>query len=142
MARILVVENDTCIRRVIALWLKRNGHDVYATDSGTNALALMHRVAIDIIVTDAGLSGMSGLEFLETVRSDAMNDRPAIILTSRCDRHEVARLAAAMGAVVYPKPFSPMQLVETIENSMTAGAIQGFTGSAVAVCLEEGRVDG
>jgi CheY-like chemotaxis protein len=99
-------------------------------------------VAIDIIVTEAGLSGMSGLEFLETVRSDAMNDRPAVVLTSRCDRHEIARLAATMGAVVYPKPFSPMQLVETIENSMTAGAMQGFTGSAMAACLEGGSVDG
>ncbi len=130
MARILVAENDPCTRRVIALWLKRNGHEVSVTDTGLKALTLLNRARIDVIVTEANLRGMSGLELLEAVRAGAMNDRLAIILTSRCDRAELERTAAPMGAVVHTKPFSPMHLTATVEYAITVDAAHAGTASA------------
>lgn len=134
VARILVAENDSCIRRVIALWLKRNGHEVSVTNTALKALALLNRARIDVIVTDVNLPGMNGLEFLEAVRAGAMNDRLAVILTSRCDRAELERTAATMGAVVHTKPFSPMHLTAAIDSAITADAGQGF---ALAVTASE-----
>lgn len=141
MARILVVEDDPCIRRVIALWLKRHGHDVVAADSGTRALELIRQAPVDLLVTDVNLTGMTGLELLHNVRTESLNHHRAIVLTSRCDQTEIEERAASLGAVVHPKPFSPMHLTEAIETALTEGDGVGPIAPPASVAQEAG-IDG
>lgn len=118
MARILIAEDDTHIGRVISLWLKRSGHEVAIADSGDKALAMIRERAPDLLVTDVNMPVMDGLQLLEAVRAESLIANQAIVLTSRCDQADIEARAAVLGAVVHPKPFSPMNLAETIEAAL------------------------
>jgi DNA-binding response OmpR family regulator len=118
MARIIVVEDDTHISRVIGLWLTRNGHEVMTAADGRVALDMIRNRRPDLLLTDVNLPAMDGIELLQTVRDEGLIDSPAIVLTSRCDQAEIAVRAGSLGAVVHPKPFSPIHLVEAIEAAL------------------------
>ena len=118
MAKILVVEDDRHISRVIALWLKRNGHDVIAAYDGRSALEMIRRQRPDLLMTDVNLPGMDGLDLLETVRAESLLSRRAIVLTSRCDQREIEARAEKLDALVHAKPFSPLHLMEAIESAL------------------------
>jgi len=120
MARIIVVEDDTHISRVVCLWLKRNGHEVLTAADGRTALAEIREHRPDLLLADVNLPVMGGLELLQAVRDEGLMDAPAIVLTSRCDQSEIAARASSLGAVVHPKPFSPLHLMEAIEQALHA----------------------
>jgi CheY-like chemotaxis protein len=118
MAKIVVAEDDRHISRVIALWLERGGHKVITAADGKKALELVRAELPDLLVTDVNMPGMDGLDLLEAVRKESLVPHQAIVLTSRCDQAEIEARAAALGAVVHPKPFSPMHLTETVQNAL------------------------
>ena len=130
MARILVVEDDQHTSRVISLWLKRNGHEVSTAGDGNKALEMIRATHPDLLVTDVNIPGMDGLNLLELVRAESLMPRRAIILTSRCDQMEIEARASKLGAVVHPKPFSPLRLTETIESALKSWDGQGGDGIA------------
>ena len=119
MAKIIVVEDDMHISRVICLWLKRNGHEVLTAGDGRAALQIIRANRPDLLLADVNLPHMDGLELLQTVRDQGLLDSPAIVLTSRCDQAEIAARAGSLGAVVHAKPFSPMHLMEAIEKALS-----------------------
>ena len=138
MAKIFIAEDDPHIGRVVTLWLERNGHEVQTARSGNEALEAIRLNPPDVLVTDVNMPGMSGLDLLEAVRAESLIDRPAIVLTSRCDQTEIAERAAGLGAVVHPKPFSPMRLTEAIEAAL-AGSEQT---PAASIADQGGNQDG
>lgn len=122
MARIIVAEDDAHISRVICLWLKRNGHEVIAAEDGARALELIRLHRPELLVTDVNMPSMDGLDLLRTVRDESLMERPAIVLTSRCDQTEIEARARSLGAVVHPKPFSPMRLMEAVAAALKGSA--------------------
>jgi DNA-binding response OmpR family regulator len=118
MARILIAEDDRHILRVLSLWICRNGHEVLLAEDGLEALALLRKHRPDLLITDVNMPGLGGIELLERARSEGLTDRQAIVLTSRCDQHEMETQAARLGAVVHPKPFSPQHLMGAIESAL------------------------
>jgi CheY-like chemotaxis protein len=118
MARIIVVEDDTHISRVICLWLKRNGHEVTTAVDGRSALQIIREHRPDLLLADVNMPIMDGIKLLQAVRDEGLMDAPAIVLTSRCDQAEIAARASSLGAVVHPKPFSPLHLMEAIETAL------------------------
>jgi DNA-binding response OmpR family regulator len=118
MARIIIVEDDRHIARVLSLWITRNGHEVLQAHDGQQALDVIRETSPDLLLTDVNMPLMDGMELLRIVRDDGLIPHPAIILTSRCDQTEIETQAKALGAVVHPKPFSPQHLVEEIEASL------------------------
>jgi DNA-binding response OmpR family regulator len=119
MAHILLAEDDQHISRVIALWLKRNGHQVIVAFDGNQALEMVRRDRPDLLVTDVNMPGLDGLNLLETIRAESLMTRSAIVLTSRCDQEEIEARAGKLGAEVHPKPFSPQRLMEAIESALS-----------------------
>jgi len=139
VARILIAEDDMHIGRVIALWLKRNGHEVMIAGSGDKALAMIRERAPDLLVTDINMPVMDGLQLLEIVRAESLLTHQAIVLTSRCDQADIAARAAGLGAVVHPKPFSPMNLAETIEAALSTPIDACAAGAITTACEPESR---
>lgn len=120
MTTILVAEDDLHILRVISLWLKRNGHQVVEARTGPDALEHLRAGGIDLMVTDVNMPGMTGLDLLAAATTEDLLPRGAIVLTSRCDQHEIAEAVRAQGGLVHPKPFSPSRLISTIEEKLAA----------------------
>ena len=116
MSRIVVVEDDPHILRVISLWLTRQGHEVLEAANGKAALEIIGAQIPDLIVTDVNMPGMDGFELLEAL--DRLGRRPAgvLMLTSRWDHREIASRLSEQGVRVMPKPFSPTALSESVRE--------------------------
>src|SRR5262245_56556083 len=110
--QILVAEDDRDIADLIAHYLQKSGWTGHIARSGDEAIALARRVAIDLVVLDIMLPGMSGLEVCRTLRADpATAHLPIIMLTARAEEADRI-IGLEIGADDYMgKPFGPNELV-------------------------------
>ena len=111
MTRVLVVEDDPTLRRVIELVLDARGYAVDQACHGKAALDCMAELPPDVVVADLRMPLMDGHELLERMRAQpALEAIPVILLTGNL---EAAR--AGLGAdAVLTKPFEPADLITTI----------------------------
>ena len=82
--RILLVEDDECIRKLTAMHLKMNSFEnVYAVGNAESAWLLAKRIHPDVILLDVMLPGIDGLTLLKKFRkSEEFKNTPVIIITS------------------------------------------------------------
>jgi len=116
--RVLVIEDDNDIRRLITESLRSAGLDVVAAIDASQALrtALARKPAA--VVLDIGLPDYDGTQFVARWRErrpDA-GDVPIVIVSGRPDRREIASLLGA--AYVCGKPFVVDDLVEQVERAV------------------------
>lgn len=107
-SKILVVDDEPKIRRIVSSYLIEEGFDVAEAHDGETALALAGP-DLDLVILDIGLPGMDGIDVLRQLRS--RTDVPVILVTARAE--ETDRLIGlSVGADDYvTKPFSPRELV-------------------------------
>lgn len=100
---ILIVDDDTLLRRSVAFHLKQAGYRTSTAACAEDAIALASRDLVDLILLDIGLDGMDGLEALSHFRD--MLQVPVIFLTAR--RRELDEIVGmSLGADDYiTKPF-------------------------------------
>jgi two-component system, OmpR family, KDP operon response regulator KdpE len=116
--RVLVIEDDNDIRRLITESLRSAGLDVVAAVDASQALrtALARKPAA--VVLDIGLPDYDGTQFVARWRErrpDA-GDVPIVIVSGRPDRREIASLLGA--AYVCGKPFVVDDLVDQVERAV------------------------
>ena len=87
---ILVVDDQPEIRSALRRCLKAGGNTVHEARSGDEALEVVEKHDIDLIVSDYDMPGMTGLELLQRIRIAAPRLR-RILLTGRADVHVAAR---------------------------------------------------
>src|SRR2546430_14421654 len=68
-ARILVVDDERSMREMLAILLKREGHDVAVAENGRAAIDLLNQRPFDLVVSDARMPDIDGLEVLRHARS-------------------------------------------------------------------------
>jgi DNA-binding response OmpR family regulator len=109
---ILVVDDDTLLRRSLGLQLDQAGYRTSTAASAEDALGLARRDQPDLILLDVGLPGMDGLEALRHIQSEM--DVPVIFVTAR--RRELDEiLGLELGADEYiTKPFNPDVLLARV----------------------------
>jgi CheY-like chemotaxis protein len=116
MSRILVVEDDPHILRVISLWLSRQGHAVLEARNGVAAWEQVQEHRPEILITDINMPGMDGLGLLERLKGYEHAPRGVVVLTNRWDHREIGDDMGGWGVRVVPKPFSPTRLAELVEE--------------------------
>lgn len=111
-ARVLVVEDDGNLMRLLREYLGREGFVVYEATDGPGALEVARRAGPDVVVLDWMLPKLDGLGVLRELR--AFSDTYVVMLTARTE--EVDRIVGlSIGADDYlTKPFSPGELVARI----------------------------
>lgn len=111
--RILIVDDEPAMRRLLRLGLGPDGYVVSETDRGMGALEAVRRRDTDLIVLDLGLPDVDGLEVIKRIRY-AQSDVPIIVLSNRGD--EGAKVAALdLGADDFvTKPFGIEELLARI----------------------------
>jgi len=110
--RILVVDDETQIVRVIEGYLEKAGYTVLTAHDGHAALSIARSEAPDLVILDLLLPGMDGMDVCRAIRRES--DTPIIMLTARVE--EVDRIIGLeIGADDYvTKPFSPRELVARV----------------------------
>jgi len=119
--RILVVDDEEKLRRVIELQLTSAGFDVDKAASAEEALKLAERA--DLVLTDLKLPGMDGLELLAAIRRQNTN-APVIVMTA-FGTIEVAVQAMKAGAIDFLlKPFSLDHLMAIVQKGLEVRALR------------------
>ena len=112
MARILVVDDEPKIVRLVRDYLEHGGFEVIVARDGREALMRVRTEHPDLVVLDLGLPGVDGLDVTRSLRRDSAV--PLIMLTAR-DTETDKVLGLELGADDYlTKPFSPRELVARI----------------------------
>jgi two-component system alkaline phosphatase synthesis response regulator PhoP len=114
MNRILIIEDEKDIVRLVKYNLEKQGFEVLSASDGASGLELARKEKPDLIILDLMLPKIDGLEICRTLRQDSRV--PIIMLTAK--KEEVDRvLGLELGADDYmTKPFSMRELLVRIKN--------------------------
>ena len=117
MAQILVVDDSTTMRQMVAFTLTSAGHEVVEAPDGNQALATAKTKKFDLVITDVNMPGMHGIDLVQSLR--ALPDCkfiPILVLTTEAgaDLKAKGKSAGATGWIV--KPFNPEVLLETLKK--------------------------
>ncbi len=117
MHRILVVDDDPNILRIIRFKLERAGFEVAIAGNATRALELIQSAPPDLILLDVMMPGMDGLELVGRLRDDAaLRTIPIFVVTARGQMAD-KKIAFRLGVEDYiTKPFSPGEVVERVST--------------------------
>jgi len=120
LLRVLVAEDHSINRKFLAIILNSLGAQSVMTANGAEAVACALRQPFDILLFDLRMPEMSGLEALRRIRSPPSPNvsTPAIALTADCALSTRQALIEEGFVAVVAKPFSPMELVLTMQEAM------------------------
>lgn len=115
-ARILVVEDNTDSRDILAKLLRMSGYEVTSASDGKRGYAAAIEQVPDLIITDINMPVMCGIELLKKVRlENLLNGTAILVVTAFGD--EAAREAIEAGAdAVATKPFDFDTFVGTVDD--------------------------
>ena len=123
--KILVADDEIHIVQVLVIKLRNNGYDVISAEDGQQAFELALKEKPDIIVTDYQMPKMTGLELVKKLRkTDETKDIPVIILTARSFAIEKQEQETLKIAKCLSKPFSPKELLNTVESVLCETALK------------------
>jgi two-component system KDP operon response regulator KdpE len=135
-ARILVVDDEPQIRRVMKSTLTSEGYEVHDAKTGEDALEELRRERYDLVLLDMNMPGMNGLETCKAIRSSS--EIAIIMLTvRRTEEDKIAALDAGADDYV-TKPFSVPELLARIRASLRRVPLtmESSTGRVVAGDLD------
>jgi nitrogen regulation protein NR(I) len=119
VAHVLIVDDEVNIRRVLAAMLKREGYEVTTAADGEQAIAVLHKTPVHVVVTDLVMPRVGGMELLRRVAAD-FPDVPVIMITAH-GSVDSAVAALKAGAFDYiTKPFEQEDLKKVIAKAARA----------------------
>jgi len=124
--KILVVDDELTVRRVIKQYLEKEGYEVIEADNGGQALNLLHQETPNLMILDIMLPGIDGFTIIRSLRqpveSNSVMSIPIIMLTARTQ--EIDRITGfELGTDDYvTKPFSPRELVMRVKALLRRSA--------------------
>lgn len=112
MTRVLVVEDDPAIGRLLRSGLTEAGHVVFVAPDGTSGLTMAVSEQPDVVLLDLGLPDLDGRQVLAMLR--AVSDVPVIVVTAQDDDRTVVEALDAGADDYLVKPFGSEQLAARI----------------------------
>lgn len=115
--RILVVDDEAPIRRVLELKLKNGGYDVFLAEDGEAALRVIESEKPDAVITDINMPRMDGKQLCKTT-NPLKRERTflTIIMTARIISEDEHWITTMKDTVFMEKPFSPSSILERIDQ--------------------------
>ena len=118
-ARVLVVDDEPGIRRVLTGYLEAAGFEVSEAATGEDAVARVRRSAPDVVLLDVMLPDVDGIEVLRRLRT--FSDVYVLLVTARAEETDTL-VGLAVGADDYvTKPFSPREVVARVKAVLRRG---------------------
>jgi CheY-like chemotaxis protein len=112
-ARVLLVEDDNALRRLVEVTLQRAGYEVLSAVDGLEAMKLALTSSVDIVITDAMMPNLSGHELGRFLRNSPKLSHIPIILLSGMERKEGSQEEGYADAL-FSKPVSAEDLTECV----------------------------
>jgi two-component system KDP operon response regulator KdpE len=119
VSRVLVVDDEAGLRKVVRDALERAGHEVSVACDGEEALALFTEGPFDLVVTDLAMPRRDGLALVEEIRKTSA--APILVLTVRGEEREKVRLLDAGADDYMTKPFGVAELAARAKALLRRG---------------------
>lgn len=115
--RILLVEDDAVVRRLVSLVLRDSGFDVLAAADGAEAIALADGAPgpIDLLLTDVIMPRLGGADLAAHLR-DARPTIPVVYMSGHAEEALAADGRLPTGVTMLHKPFGPADLVTVVSD--------------------------
>jgi len=137
--RVLVVDDEKSIRTIVEYALTDGGFEVVSASRGDDALEIVEKEPIDLVVLDLMLPGIDGMEVCRRIR--AHRNVPIIMLSARGDEVDKV-LGLEMGADDYvTKPFSPRELVSRVKANLRRAKVANATTAEDPIRVGDLEVD-
>ena len=118
MCRVLIIEDHADIRRLIRMTLELEDHEIHEAANGVEGLQAARRLQPDVVLLDVMMPGeMDGISVCRELRADkAFDGTSAVMLSALGASADRARGFGAGANAYLAKPFSPLNLIDTINN--------------------------
>ncbi len=121
--KVLVADDESHILSVVSLKLRNAGFEVICAHDGEEAFEMAVSEKPDLLITDYHMPGLSGLEVCQRLRENTeMKSLPAIMLSARGYHLTEAELQQSGISQMISKPFSPRQLLATVNEVLGLAA--------------------
>ncbi|MGH1542965.1 MAG: sigma 54-interacting transcriptional regulator [Arenicella sp.] len=124
-AKILVVDDDQDLLKLISIRLDANNYSVSTAESGEQALSLLPILKPDLVITDLKMDGINGMELFEQIHHQHPT-LPVIILTAHGTIPEAVEATQSGVADFLAKPFESSSLINCIESALSTS---GYTAA-------------
>jgi two-component system chemotaxis response regulator CheY len=130
---VLIVDDSTPMRAVIKKVIKASGFnlgDIFEASNGREALDLLEREWLDLVLTDYNMPEMDGLKLLDAMkRNESLMSIPVVMITTEGSKQRVEEFLDK-GAVAYiKKPFSPEEIKQKLNRIMGETSDEDEQGS-------------
>ena len=121
MAKMVVVEDEPSLQKLLEYQLKRIGHEIRVAPDGQQALEMVKSDRPDLVLLDVLLPVMGGFPVLKNLQDDkTTNDIPVIMLSSKGRQHDIAAGIEKGGFDYITKPFNIPNLAERVEKALAS----------------------
>ncbi len=117
-ARVLVVDDEESIRRLVSKWTDLSGYEVKAASSAEAALLIMHAWTADVVVCDIRMPGYSGIWLIEHLRE--LYPSAAIVISTGYGQVDPGLTARARITGQLAKPYDRETLVSSLDRAIAA----------------------
>jgi DNA-binding response OmpR family regulator len=116
MTRVLIIDDDSFVREILAFKLEQAGFEVHSEADGEAGLAAAQDLSPDLILLDWMMPRLTGLEVCQRLRETPETSQVAVILlTAKAQESDLQRGFAAGADDYIVKPFSPPELASRIQ---------------------------
>jgi DNA-binding response OmpR family regulator len=118
MKRVLIVEDQADIRKLIHMTLEFESYEIHEASDGAHGLRMASAARPDLVLLDVMMPGeLDGLQVCQRIKSDPMLARTKVVLLTARGQARDRVSGKSCGADEYlVKPFSPLELIDTIER--------------------------
>lgn len=119
-ARILILEDEPHVARLVAGVLEERGWQVERAEDGREGWARVQRdPRVDLVITDLRMPYLDGFEFLELLRTLPETSRPPCLVLTGVGNARDLRMAMALGAAgVMTKPLRALEVLEAVRDTL------------------------
>lgn len=122
-SRILVIDDDMFMRKLIELMLRRAGYEIVSAGGAIDAIEILRTKGIDAVTCDLMMPEIDGLSLLRAMKNDEyLKNIPVVVITA-AGLQEPINNARSLGAVaIIEKPFTEETIRTAIETALQKGA--------------------
>ncbi len=114
-SRILIVDDEPSLRRILTYMLVKAGHEVECAEDGEDAWRRLSRgIPPDLVISDLMMPGLSGMDLLRRVRSDPNSSIPFLLLTARGPGMDEQEARDGGADAFLAKPFCRRDLLDQV----------------------------
>lgn len=131
--RVLIVEDEEIFRSAMVFEFERHGFLVSCAENGHQAMELLQKLSVQVVITDIRMPGMGGIELLDYIKKNQPTVPIVMMMTGFAEISSEEALARGAEAL-FSKPFDRKAMTEAVKKLVVAhsGALETFTSAIQA----------